>query len=188
MEISKVAGKDVYFFESVESTMDNAKKLCSKIKEPVIVSYIQTHGRGRQGNKWVSNRGGLWCSIVWDGVPKAVKIFLFIIAAKAIVDTLKKFGITAKIKLPNDIFAENRKIAGVLIENIGSHVIIGIGININNTITEEMGDAISCKEILGYRLNIKSILSSLLLNLNCLRKQCEKNNVDFLKDTRGFLI
>lgn len=187
MEVRKIAGKDVYFFESVESTMDTAKRLCSKTKEPIIVSYIQTHGRGRQGNKWVSNRGGLWFSIVWEGVPKEVLNYLFIIAAKAIVDTLKKFGISAGIKLPNDVYVENRKIAGVLIENIGSRVIIGIGININNNITEEMGDAISCKEILGYRLNIKSILFSLLINLDCLRKQCEQNNFDFLRDKR-FLI
>ncbi len=188
MEIRKIAGKNVYFFESVDSTMDTAKKLCDEIRDPVVVSRIQRHGRGRQGREWVSNRGGLWVSVVWDGVPKIILDYLFIIAAKAIVDTLEDIGINAKIKIPNDVFAANRKIAGVLIENTGLHVIIGIGININNTITEEMGDAISCREILGYRIEIEPVLTSLLINLHCLRQQCEKNNAEFFKDIKRFLI
>ncbi len=184
-----IAGKNVYFFTSVKSTMDTAKKLRAKIKEPVVVSIIQKQGRGRQGNRWISNEGGLWISIVWECVSKKALNYLFFIGAKAIVDTLRDIGIkNPGIKLPNDVFVNGRKIAGVLIENLDSHVIIGIGINVNNAITEEMGTAISCKEILGYNIAHESILYLLLNNIQGLRHQCEKQNLDFLKNITGLLI
>jgi len=188
MEIHKIAGKNVYFFESVRSTMDTAKKLCGKVKEPVIVSYVQRCGRGRQGSRWVSNPGGLWLSVAWNNVPKTILSYLFILVAKATADTLESIGIKARIKIPNDILVENRKIAGILIENLGNRVIIGIGININNIITREMGDAISCKQILGKEINSESFLSSLLINLDYVRQQCGKNNDKILRDIKRFLI
>lgn len=187
MEIKKVADRDVYFFDSVDSTMDAARSLYEKGKEFVVVARLQTKGRGRLGRKWVSNEGGLWLSVVWESVSKEVLDYLFLITAKAVVDTLKNLGIESKIKLPNDVYVENKKIAGILIENTSENVIIGVGINVNNPLKKEMDNATSCQEVSGRRIEIETVLQSFLVNLDNSRKRFEKTRSDFLTDIKRFL-
>ena len=105
----------------------------------IVVAEQQTNGKGQRGAEWLSERGknltfSVLCGFKWN------EISLFtvnVIVALSIVKGLKKFtDLTFKIKWPNDILAENKKIAGVLIENSfkGQHeiqTIIGIGINVN---------------------------------------------------------
>jgi BirA family biotin operon repressor/biotin-[acetyl-CoA-carboxylase] ligase len=108
--------------------------------------------------------------------------------AKSIVETLKNFGISSRIKLPNDIYAENRKISGILIENLRACVIIGIGINVNNDLDEEMGDATSCRNIIGCTLNLDSVLNLTIENLDKSRSCFVSDNDEFFNEIKGLLI
>ncbi|MCM8815292.1 MAG: biotin--[acetyl-CoA-carboxylase] ligase [Candidatus Omnitrophica bacterium] len=188
MEIHEIATKKVFFFKKTTSTMDVARQLCQSEFEPVVVAETQTKGRGRHGREWVSDRGGLWVSVVWKDVSKNLLNHLFLVVSVSIIQTLNEFKISAKIKLPNDIYVRDNKIAGVLIENLNGCVIIGIGINVNNQISEKMDDATSCKEILGYSLDLEKVLEHLLRNLYLIRSQFETNAEKFLDKIKGLLI
>ncbi|MGB9643307.1 MAG: biotin--[acetyl-CoA-carboxylase] ligase [Candidatus Ratteibacteria bacterium] len=183
-----IANYNIFVFDEVTSTMDVARSLCEKENEFVVVAKKQTQGRGRQGRVWVSNEGGLWVSVVWRNVDEKILRYLFIIAAQAVVDTLEQFGIISRIKLPNDIYVKKCKIGGILIENLSQCVIIGIGINVNNELDETMDDATSCKEILGKNLEVKSVLTSLIQNLQKTRKAFNLNAEGFLSKVKGHLL
>lgn len=111
----------------------------SLVKATVIVAEAQTAGRGRRGRPWYSPYGSnLYFSYYWrleQGVQAAMG--LSIVAGCALCSLLRReYLVDAKLKWPNDIYVDNRKLAGVLVELVGQadgacNVIIGIGLNIS---------------------------------------------------------
>lgn len=107
----------------------------------VVATDTQTAGRGQKGNSWLSAPGeNLTFSVVLTPtfLPVACQFLLSEAVSLAIADTLEQYGIDARIKWPNDIYADGRKIAGILIENdvkgsVMSRSIAGIGLNVNQT-------------------------------------------------------
>mgnify|MGYP006319534597 FL=1 len=99
----------------------------------------QSAGKGQRGNKWESAEGeNLTFTILLRpiGLQANRQFAVFQIASLAVVDYLKKRGVRATIKWPNDIYVGEKKICGMLIENFLSgdklaESIVGIGININ---------------------------------------------------------
>lgn len=125
---------------SVESTNTTALT-CAKRGAPsgyTCVAELQTGGRGRRGRTWQSPIGGnIYLSQLWkntDGMSSLGGLSLAV--AVAVVRALKKTGITdVGVKWPNDILAEGKKLAGILLEVSGEssgpcNVVIGIGVNI----------------------------------------------------------
>jgi BirA family biotin operon repressor/biotin-[acetyl-CoA-carboxylase] ligase len=147
-----------------------------KDKLPVLVtSSLQTAGRGREKRKWVSPKGkGLYSSFGFNLENRQNLNLLPLIAGISVIETLKKIaGIELGLKWPNDILYKNKKIAGILIENIitASDIfcITGIGINLNHTAAdflEELQDkAISLEMITGLNTSaeqINPVLAALL--------------------------
>lgn len=135
----------IIWMERVDSTNDEARRHISDIANLSVVSALsQTDGRGQRGNSWSSEPGKnlLFSIAVRFGSDKVEPIKAYDqfviseIAALTVVDFLATYGIEAKVKWPNDIYVDDRKICGILIENSleGSelkHSIIGIGLNIN---------------------------------------------------------
>lgn len=137
---------DTLYIESTDSTNNEAKRLPANDNLAVVTAYGQTAGRGQRGNSWHSTPGlNLTFSILvrWgrDGVPEMPAKEQFAISRIATVSLaglLATRGIRASIKWPNDIYVNDRKICGILIENTinGDKVsssIIGIGLNVNET-------------------------------------------------------
>jgi BirA family biotin operon repressor/biotin-[acetyl-CoA-carboxylase] ligase len=135
-------GQKIIHLESVDSTNNYAAKLLSEGRighGTVILADEQTNGRGQRGTKWSSPASeNLLFSLVLqpDNLSVSEQCVLTEITSIALVEFLRKFGISAKVKWPNDILVNGEKIAGVLIENqlkgnsIASSV-IGIGLNVN---------------------------------------------------------
>ena len=124
-------------FKSVQSTNNTAIKLIQKYKNAsgLVVSEIQTRGKGTMGKKWISKKKNIFISIFFkvDLTKYSIKFFL-IINAKIIKKVLKNYtNKIIKIKKPNDILIENKKICGILQEvieyNNDNYLITGIGIN-----------------------------------------------------------
>jgi len=125
---------EINYFESVDSTndwlIDNGE--CGDI----CISEAQAHGRGRQGNKWISPKeGNIYFSLCWcfDDISKHWTL-LGLVVGIAIAEALSDVGLRNHgVKWPNDIFWDNKKLGGILIETVGrsSKVIIGIGLNIS---------------------------------------------------------
>lgn len=138
---------DIIWLDSTDSTNDELRRhICDIDNLSVTAALEQTAGKGQRGNKWHSARGkNLLFSIAlkFDDLtgPHFQAYDQFSInemAALSVVDFLAAHSIKAKIKWPNDIYVNDRKICGMLIENsiqAGriAWSIVGIGINVNQT-------------------------------------------------------
>ncbi|MGA2158735.1 MAG: biotin--[acetyl-CoA-carboxylase] ligase [Dehalococcoidia bacterium] len=134
---TRFVGRRLFYFESTGSTMDIARDLAEKhaLEGTVVIAGKQNVGRGRLGRSWLSPEGGLATSIILR--PPAGKIRLIpIVASLAVMHALRRMGVQAYIKWPNDVLIAGKKVCGILIEN-GFHkldlvyTVIGIGINVN---------------------------------------------------------
>ena len=124
--------------KTVESTMNEIKKYIGH-KNICIIADEQTAGIGRRGNQWISPKGNIYLSFLFNYNLSIDKHFLFTaITANSINILLNNYiDKSIKIKWPNDIMINDRKIAGIMTEiieqNNMKYIIIGIGINISSS-------------------------------------------------------
>jgi BirA family biotin operon repressor/biotin-[acetyl-CoA-carboxylase] ligase len=167
---TKRIGKKILVFDSVSSTNDTAAQYANEPGNDglVIIAEQQTAGKGRAGNKWFSEKGqSLLCSVLLIKEQLNAELLSLTIAVAA----AEAIGETARIKWPNDIILNGKKVAGILLESrqtdFGIAYIIGIGINchqkdfpgeLNNIATSmdiEIGK--TCDRILLARRMLSSI-------------------------------
>ncbi|MGP4071924.1 biotin--[acetyl-CoA-carboxylase] ligase [Piscibacillus sp. B03] len=135
-------GQNLVYKEQVTSTQIVAHDLAREGAEhgTVVVAKEQTKGRGRMRRYWESKDGvGLWFSSILrpEGVEPKRASQMTLVAAVGIADYLSKRGIDIKIKWPNDLFINGKKLAGILTEmqaeqDAVEYIILGIGINMNH--------------------------------------------------------
>lgn len=177
-------GKDIRYYNTIDSTNNKAKELGnSGAKEgTVVISEEQTGGRGRLGRTWVSPKfKGIWMSIILrpDIEPmEASKITQ--IGAAAVCMSINKLGLKATIKWPNDIVLNKKKVCGILTEMSGelnkiNYIVMGIGINVNIESEDFPGDikdiATSIKIESGDSVKRKELVSSILNNFENLYEE-----------------
>lgn len=95
----------------------------------------QTAGRGRTGRHWVSDAGGLWLSAVLPCPgPREAWAMLPLAAGWAMIAALADLGVSGlRLRWPNDILADRRKLAGLLVErHTPDTAVVGIGLNVFN--------------------------------------------------------
>lgn len=127
-------------FETIDSTntylLTHAKDYATS--GCVCLAEEQTHGRGRQGKNWFSPKGAnIYCSVLWKFSSAKVDLSPLSLAIAVMVGrALQHYGLAVPLafKWPNDIYAKQRKLAGILIESVVLKeseflVVIGIGIN-----------------------------------------------------------
>jgi len=138
---TKIMGRKVYAYRSVKSTNDIAAEL-AQAGEPegtIVTAEQQTKGRGRLGRSWHSPpERGIYVSIILKPRFAPGKApGLAIMTSVALADAVRKFcKAQVNIKWPNDILVGGKKAAGILTElsaerDTIDHVIIGVGINVN---------------------------------------------------------
>ena len=133
---TKVIAPKIFYKEELASTNEKALNLNNN-SYGIVICDKQTYGRGRHGRKWISTPyKDLAFTII---IPKNYIMdgqSLVNIACRSIVTTLEKLKIFARIKHPNDIYIGNKKISGILCEQIVKDKVItqvlGIGINVNS--------------------------------------------------------
>jgi BirA family transcriptional regulator, biotin operon repressor / biotin---[acetyl-CoA-carboxylase] ligase len=115
------------YLTDLTKTKNNSTSIC--------FSEEQTAGKGRLGRQWVSPFGqNIYLSLLWPFTKKSHELgSLSLAAAVAVVQTLHHYNIKNDIALkwPNDVLWQNRKIAGILIEQTGNKTVIGVGLNVN---------------------------------------------------------
>ncbi len=125
-------------YKQIDSTNDEAKRLIKKgvSSGMVVIADEQTRGRGKPGSSWYSPPGvAVYLSAIFKSDKDPLDLTLITISvAKSVVETINKVsGLKASIKKPNDVLINDKKVCGILIERLASgHLIIGIGVNINN--------------------------------------------------------
>jgi len=161
----------IHYFSKVASTMDAARDLARKgcPHLTVVVADRQTKGRGRMTRTWQSAGGGLYFTMVTRPAlaPMEVARVNFAVSLE-LAETVKTLlAVHARVKWPNDILVNERKLVGILSEMEGEadrihHLNIGVGINVNNNPTPREPNAVSLKELTGKRVSRKDILANFL--------------------------
>lgn len=138
---TKTLGRNVHFFETLQSTQIVAHQLAQENapEGTLVVSEEQTVGRGRMARPWHSPPGtGVWMSLLLrPSLPPHRAPQFTLIAAVAVVNAIDDVcGIQAEIKWPNDVLIKGKKVTGILTELQADSeriysIIIGIGMNVN---------------------------------------------------------
>lgn len=133
-------GREIVIFEETDSTNDLARRAGDDgIAEGLVIfAETQRAGRGTQGRRWMSPPyRGLWFSVLLRPVTVPVERWpeLTFCAALAVAEAAElSTGRAARIKWPNDVLVEGRKVAGILLEchhrSAPGFVVLGIGINV----------------------------------------------------------
>jgi BirA family biotin operon repressor/biotin-[acetyl-CoA-carboxylase] ligase len=127
---------DVRHYASLASTSDEAARLAREgaADGTVVHADEQTAGRGRFSRHWSSPAGNLYLSIVLRFELPPIRIveigFVAALAVADAVDAMLPRTMRATLKWPNDVLVQNGKIAGILLENTGGALILGIGLNV----------------------------------------------------------
>ncbi len=175
--------QEIEFFAEISSTNDRLKTLLSQSSPPnlpiLALAEVQTSGRGRGTNRWWTGRGALAMSLALDlhdsslsrdDLPQ-LSPMIGLAISEIIEPLIPDDGYEVEIHLPNDVYVNGRKIAGILIESpTPRHAVIGIGLNVNNRTADvppELRDrsiATLC-EILGRELDLTEMVIELLNRL-----------------------
>lgn len=161
---------------TVDSTNNYAAKLLKATKVAngtVVMTKRQTEGRGQTGNVWETEADkNLILSLILYPEISVNHIFnLTIVASLAVQKTLAVYLNNVKIKWPNDILVNEKKIAGILIENqlrgdLVLSSIVGIGINVNQENFVSTKNACSLKSLLNQDIDLNEFFNLLYTNLD----------------------
>lgn len=182
IQLEEVSSTNLYAKENLDSFEDKT----------VIIAISQTSGRGRFDRKWVDlGEGNLFMTIVLKPSNSFEEVYANLTQYLSVVLTkiLEEYGLSPKIKWPNDVLVNDAKISGILCETVmqGTNfkgLVLGIGVNLN----ADKGDLKQIKEKVATALNIElereyvdnNLFTEKLLN------EFFKNYEEFLK--QGFLM
>jgi BirA family transcriptional regulator, biotin operon repressor / biotin---[acetyl-CoA-carboxylase] ligase len=164
----------IHYLPETSSTMDVALEMARKGAPhlSVVVAGRQTKGRGRLKRQWASGDGGLYLTLILrPQLPPLYASRMTFLTSVVLARTIQEaYQLPAKVKWPNDILIDERKVAGMLsqMEAEGdtlAFVNIGIGLNVNNDPTEANASATCLAERLGGPLPRKEILRHFLVRL-----------------------
>jgi BirA family biotin operon repressor/biotin-[acetyl-CoA-carboxylase] ligase len=157
------------YFENTGSTMGRAREFAVNGAPggTVITAEKQSAGRGRNNRTWISRQGGLFFTILnRPSLAIADYILYSVVLQIAVVRTVSSVcGKQAYLRWPNDVYVDQRKIAGIITEISGEGDMIswisgGIGVNINNPVLS--GKTVSCAEITGRPVSRREVLRKIL--------------------------
>tara|TARA_Y100000994_G_C15616337_1_gene411090 strand:+ start:153 stop:896 length:744 start_codon:yes stop_codon:yes gene_type:complete len=173
----------IKYFNQTESTNEEAWKNSAKLDEELMVFFTknQIKGKGSRGSKWHSCKNKSLTFSIKKKINPLFDKFLSLKIGVIIVKAINKScGIKCKLKWPNDILFNKKKIGGILIEKNNNIVVIGIGINVNEEIKdfepEIYKKSTSLKLISNTNTHLEKILAFIL------------NEYEIYKDTENKII
>ena len=169
---------DFAVLESVASTNDEviARLQSQPVNVPVNVIVVtadeQTQGRGRLQRDWSSPKGaGIALSIgsplsTYSMEPSTIPL----VVGVAVIEALNEFGVNANLKWPNDIIFVSeanavRKVGGILLQRIGEHVVVGVGLNVSLNTGELPTETATSLSLEGYEISREELIVSIVSNL-----------------------
>jgi BirA family biotin operon repressor/biotin-[acetyl-CoA-carboxylase] ligase len=177
MDIDRVRralpGREIYWHETIDSTMLAAQSLARAgcPHGTAVVADFQSAGVGRYGRHWHSPRGaGLYVTVVLrpsrrlDALP-ILTLAVGLAARQAIAETC---ALECDLRWPNDVLANGRKCAGILLQLDGAAVLAGVGVNVNHTEfpADIAATATSLRLVTGRAHRRDDLLASLLAGID----------------------
>ena len=154
--------------EEVDSTNTYLKNRQDTLPHGTVVyADRQTAGRGRYSRRWVSDKGGLYFSVLLKPPHHPFLANLTQLMALGICKALEQFSLTPAIKWPNDVQVNGQKISGILSEavfdkNTFKSVVLGVGINISQAGLENVGQPATSLQLLGVKTTRETVLNHVL--------------------------
>lgn len=197
---SEAGLRHVEFHATLDSTNSFAMELMSDLiphRPALVLTETQTAGRGRGAHQWFSAAGALTFSLVLDvsDIPPVRRSLISIATGVAVCEALESASVSLRqnqsdagmksrrrdfrVKWPNDILVDDRKLCGVLTElnTDGGHatVVIGVGVNVNNSLSSLPADvqtvATSLYDLWGQSVDLSGLLIQLL---NKIQESCDQ--------------
>lgn len=160
-------GRPLIRLDIVKSTQDIAFRLGERgaSEGTTVVARHQTGGRGRSGRAWATPPGeALLFSVLFrpDMPPERLSP-LSLLIADAVASTVRSlFSLEPRIKWPNDVLIDGRKLSGILIQVRGGMVVVGIGLNVLSAPADLPEGATSIRSESGLDVDMDALLHSLL--------------------------
>ncbi|MFC1510139.1 biotin--[acetyl-CoA-carboxylase] ligase [Candidatus Omnitrophota bacterium] len=178
---TKKCGQHILYHDAIESTMQRAFQagLDGAQEGTLVCAEGQTRGKGRMGRRWVSPKGkGLYCSLILrPNLPLSDIAPITLLSAVALCQAIKEVvDLSPQIKWPNDIFINGKKVSGILTEMSAEmdriqFVVVGIGINVNNSAKDLIDVATSLKKESGKKVSRVKLMQALLCSFEGLYDQ-----------------
>lgn len=153
------------------STNSHLSRLAAHLPDAtVLYTHRQTAGRGQKGNSWEAEPGkNITLSLLIKQPDVAVRDQFLISEATslAVVDVVGEMGVHATVKWPNDIYFGDKKLGGILIEhslsgNAIAHTIVGLGLNVNQTVfVSDAPNPVSLAQLTGTEYDLDTIMRQL---------------------------
>jgi BirA family biotin operon repressor/biotin-[acetyl-CoA-carboxylase] ligase len=169
--------KKIIRFKEVSSTQDTAKRFLHKHEEVAIASLSQKRGRGRHGRVWFSPLGGLYISLVLFPHKRLTSIPL--LASLSIIRALEDFGFSRlTVRWPNDVLLNDKKVCGIICEQVKKAVICGMGLNVNvENFSRNVDNATSLKLETGKDFEIDALLQKIIGRFNPLYRELQQDGL-----------
>jgi BirA family biotin operon repressor/biotin-[acetyl-CoA-carboxylase] ligase len=191
-------GQNCIFLESVGSTNNYAKKIAEEgaASGTLVIAEEQTGGKGRRGRTWTAAPGSnvMMTLLLRPEIQPEHASMLTLLMALAVAGGIRKMtGLDARIKWPNDVVVNGKKICGILTEmntevDYINYVVIGTGINVNQeafpeeiahmagSLYGELGQKVSRSALIQAILEELETLYEIFLKTEDLSELCEKYN------------
>ena len=178
---------------AIDSTNEYIKKIKSHVSDKFfcVYTYSQTNGKGQRGNIWESEPNKNICiSLCYKPLtcePNYTSFKLNMLVSLIILEFFEELKIPKlKVKWPNDILSDGKKISGILIEtalrsNNSNDYIIGIGLNINQNNFDNINNASSIKNITGIDYDLNYLTTRLINFFEDLDTRFNQNSIDDIK-------
>ncbi len=170
----------LHYFDTVNSTNTVAKEKTFPLPA-VIFCEKQDNGHGRNGKKWVSKPGNLFMTICLENHFGTKATELSFVAGLAIYDAVASYSETKPVlKWPNDVLVHEKKISGILIENTGDKIFIGIGVNLFNHPENLDQDCCHLSEISDQSFGRDDILLKVIEKFEVYKSLWQKDGVSII--------
>lgn len=182
---TKILGQKIIHYETTETTMRPAFECGLKDEDEgvLIVAETQTKGKGRMGRSWVSPKSkGIYASLLLRPPFHPTDVAkLTLMSAVAMAEAVQKVAdVSAKIKWPNDVLVDGKKLAGILTEMDAEmervkFVVVGFGINVNTPESALPEGSVSLKQLTGQSVSRIQLLQEILWSLETWYLNIKKN-------------
>ena len=174
----------LHFEPECDSTQDLARAAATKGAPQgwTVITELQRRGRGRSGRAWVAPPGRALTFSVLLQPPVDVLPLLPLLAAITVAGGIEAAsGATTDLKWPNDVLLDGKKLAGILLEHPpGASVIVGIGLNVNQTVDELPPNATSLAAELGHPVEREALLAAILNDLGNAYERADREGVHWI--------
>jgi len=174
----------LHYEAACSSTQDLARDAAARGSEQgwTVVTDLQRAGRGRSGRAWVApaETALLFSTILRP--PLDLFPLLPLLAALTVAGGIEvATGAAADLKWPNDVLLNGRKLAGILLERpAGADVVLGVGVNVNQSAAELPEGATSLAAELGHELEREPLLAAILNDLGNAYERADREGVDWI--------